>query len=175
MPNWCEGVLKIRGPKERHVKFIKEGLLGLRYDGVTHNSVSVPIEDWYLDDEEIISVYRNPGMWIWIQDTKRAFIDFDSHDEIFTLFYENGEDATDYISVLPIKQAWDIDYEEFSALAKKYKLDMRIFAVEQGMGFWCDADIDKTGTITLNSSMLDRNIESYCDFVWKCPYPILGG
>lgn len=175
MPNWCQGVLKIRGPKENHVRFFKNGLLGMERSSDSNTIVTVPIEKWYLEDEEIISVYRNPGMWIWIQDTKRAFLDFDSHDEICTLFYENKNDRSDYISVLPIKQAWGIDYEEFSALAKKYELFMRIFAVEQGMGFWCDADIDKTGKITLSSSLLDSNIESYCDFVWKCPYPILGG
>lgn len=174
MPNWCEGVLKIRGPKERHVRFIKEGLLGFRYDGATHDKVSVPIENWYFEDEDIISVYRKPDMWIWIQDTKRAFLDFNSQDEICTLFYDNGEDATDYISVLPIKQAWGIDYEEFSALAKKYELDMRIFAVEQGMGFWCDADIDKTGKISLGST-IHNNVKNYSDFLWECPYPLLGG
>lgn len=175
MPNWCEGVLKIRGPKERHVRFIKEGLLGFRYDdGAPLNSVSVPIEDWYFDDEEIISVYRNPGMWIWIQDTRRAFIDFDNSDEVTSLFCENKDDESDYISVIPIKQAWGIDYEEFSALAKKYELDMRIFAVEQGMGFWCDADIDKTGKINL-SSAIHNDVKNYSDFLWECPYPILGG
>ena len=174
MPNWCQGVLKIRGPKERHVKFIKEGLLGLRYDGATHDDVSVPIEDWYRDDEETISVYRSPGIWIWIQDTHRAFIDFDNSDEVTSLFCENKNDKTDYISVIPIKQAWGIDYEEFSALAKKYELDMRVFAVEQGMGFWCDADIDKDGNIKLNSSTNTFG-KSYNDFLWECPYPIMGG
>ena len=174
MPNWCEGALKIRGPKENHVKFIKEGLLGLRCDDVTRNTVSVPIEDWYRDDEEIISVYRKPGMWIWIQDTRRAFIDFDNSDEVTSLFYENKDNKSDYISVIPIKQAWGIDYEEFSALAKKYELDMKIFAVEQGMGFWCDADIDKTGNIKLNSSTNTFG-KNYHDFLWECPYPILGG
>ena len=44
MPNWCQGVLKIRGPKENHVKFIKEGLLGLRCDDVTRNTVKTPVE-----------------------------------------------------------------------------------------------------------------------------------
>lgn len=174
MPNWCQGVLKIRGPKENHLNFIKFGLVGLEYSSETHFNEIVPIETWWDKNEEELSVYKNPGMWIWIKDTKRAFLDFDERDTIDGLFYENPDDESDYISVLPIKQAWGIDYEEFAALAKKYELDMRIFAVEQGMGFWCDADIDKTGKNNLGSASF-KCVKNYSDFLWECPYPILGG
>ena len=169
MPNWCEGVLKIRGPKENHEKFFKEGLEGFRY-GENHENVSVPIKEFYYDDGESPMFCEVVGKWIWIKDTSRAFIDFDNHYEISYLLYE-GDNEADYISVLPFKQAWGVDYTEFAALAKKYELDMRIFAVEQGMGFWCEADITRTGDITVK----ETGSGGYHEFMWDCPYPILGG
>lgn len=39
---------------------------------------------------------------------------------------------------------------------------------------WCDADIDKTGKINL-SSTIHNDVKNYSDFLWECPYPILGG
>lgn len=170
MPNWCEGVLKIRGPKENHEKFFKEGLEGCMYDGNKHETVSVPIEEFYYEEDGRPVFCEVNGKWIWIKDTCRAFIDFDNHYALPWLLYEGNNEA-DYISVLPFKQAWGVEYTEFAALAKKYGLDMRIFAVEQGMGFWCEADITRDGDMTTKETGSGK----YHEFVWDCPYPILGG
>lgn len=169
LPNWCEGVLKIRGPKENHEKFFKEGLEGVMY-GDNHETVSVPIKEFYYEEDGNQVFCEVCGKWIWIKDTSRAFIDFNFHYEIPYLLYKGNNEA-DYISVLPFKQAWGVEYTEFAALAKKYELDMRIFAVEQGIGFWCEADITRTGDITVKETGSD----GYHNFIWDCPYPILGG
>lgn len=151
MPNWCEGSLKLRGEKENIIKFFKEGLDVTAPD----ERAGRKIQDFVGFDEDWIVV---EGV-VYINDTSRAFIEPSE-------FYLN-EDSLQ-IGVITVKQAWDIDPEDFLAIAKKYGIDIRIQAFEKGMEFARDVEI-VGGEITKDETI------RYDDYVWDCPMPKMGG
>lgn len=171
MPNWCEGVLKLRGPKENHMRFFKEGLQGYKYIVGSLESAKIPTKEWLYEGFDGPTITVNLNEFLYIKDTKRAFVE--ANDGIYTLLYgdnnENHQD--DYVSVLPFKQAWKVHLNDFEEIAKKYELDIRIFAVEKGMGFWQEISIGHDG-IVYN---IFGHSSCYADFMWDCPYPMLGG
>lgn len=151
MPNWCAGSLKLRGEKENIMKFFKEGLDVTGED----ERAGRKIQDFVGFYDDCVAV---DGI-VYIKDTSRAFIEPSE-------FYWN-EDGLQ-LEVISVKQAWDIDSEDFLAIAKKYGIDIRIQAFEKGMEFARDVEI-VGGKITK-----DETIE-YDDYIWDCPMPNMGG
>ena len=151
MPNWCEGSLKIRGEKENIIKFFKEGL---DVTG-TDKRAGRKIQEFVGFDEDCVVI---EGI-VYINDTKGAFIEPSE-------FYLS-EDGLQ-LGTLTVKQAWDIDPEDFLSIAKKYSIDIRIQAFERGMKFARDVEI-VGGKITK-----DETIE-YDNYIWDCPMPNMGG
>lgn len=151
MPNWCEGSLKIRGEKEKVMKFFKEGLDVTGED----ERAGRKIQDFVGFYDDCVAV---DGV-VYINGTSRAFIEPSE-------FYWN-EDGIQ-LETITIKQAWDIEPEDFLSIAKKYGIDIRIQAFEKGMEFARDVEI-VGGEITKDETI------KYDDYIWDCPMPNMGG
>ncbi|CDO03126.1 hypothetical protein BN988_01626 [Oceanobacillus picturae] len=162
MPNWAEGVLKIRGTRQDIKKFLMEGLSPLNpFGGIAMlmGKETDPPEVQLKEDEWDLNMSAPHGFYI--EGTRRAFIeggitwDFDDkHIEILTI-----ED---------FKQAWAVITENFVDISEKFNLDIKIYAFEYGMEFNQDIEIHKGKVIRDNEITFD-------DYQWECLYPNLGG
>lgn len=165
MPNWCEGVLKVRGPIENIKRFLLEGidyndyqytpLIGL--DGTTTlGETAIPRGTVKKEiDDQGVCITCTEGLYI--KDTRRMFI---SSDEIDCY-------RTDLIFI-DIEQAWYIEAKDLAKISAKYGVDLRIFATESGMEFCQEIEVIN-GEITI-----DREVP-YSDFMWEAPDPRIGG
>ena len=174
MPNWCEGSLKLRGKYTDILRFFEEGINAYEY-GPGNNSVDyklIPKEEWCeieeFDGETVISNRLKSSGWIHIEDTKRAFVE---EDYCSYSIYRDKNDK-DCIFALPFKQAWSIRQEDWIDIAKKYNLEIKIFGIESGTGFWCTFHVLKDGAVIENNF---RQYQDYKDYVWNCPLPWMGG
>lgn len=170
MPNWCEGVLKVRGPIENVTKFLLEGIDYNDYQYTPHVNVdgTVSLEETAIPREGVTkeiddqSVYiTNPGE-LYIKDTRRMFI---ASDVIDSNVIQRGNTSLVFIDV---KQAWYVGAKDLAEISKKYGVDFRIFATESGMEFCQEIEV-LDGEITI-----DREVP-YGDFMWEAPDPRIGG
>lgn len=153
MPNWIEGVLKIRGDKEHLLKFLNEGI-----DEVEGGSRS----DWNIksfDDED-------EGIYITIKsahiaESRRGFLE-DTYDEVYP------DDNGIYTMCLDAKFAWNVDVDALIELSKKTGVDFRFYGFEWGMRFNREIEICQ-GQLTE-----DRTI-TFQDYKWECIDPKKGG
>lgn len=172
MPNWCKGVLKVRGPMENIAKFLLEGIDYNRYQYVpgtgkdgkfTFEEVAIPREDITkeIDDQ---SVYITNTEGLYVKNTRRMFIASNNIDDIAIT------DATGNTSLIcvDVEQAWNIEAENLATISAKYGVDFRIFATESGMEFCQEIEVIN-GKITI-----DREVP-YNDFWWEAPDPRIGG
>jgi len=164
MPNWCEGIMKIRGTKENVAKFFKEGVHTYNWGRKADNSDAYEIDSdgLIVDDSDkymLDVIIKNDA---YIEGTSRAFILSDYYDMCF----EYNDEPT--ICIFGFKQAWGIRADEFVPISKKYNLDFRFNGYEGGMCFEELVEIIN-GEITK-----DETIE-YEDWNWECPRPDLGG
>ena len=173
MPNWCSGSLKLRGQYENQVKFLTEGLNEYSYnwDDEKQQSVEivVPKDKWIRRIEEYeysgargFDMEIEPGEWIYVEGTKRAFITSD-----YIEFTEENEN----IITIEINQAWDFRVDDWINISKKYGLDIKLWGVDRGWGFMHEIEIVKGEVI----SDISKNWDNYNDFLWECPLPWLGG
>ena len=174
MPNWCEGSLKLRGKYEDILKFWEEGVNAYSYSADRNNERGtdlIPKSEWCEIEEwdEGADIINNipTAAWIYVENTKRAFIgeDFGSYHII------KNPDGTALIA-FPFKQAWSIRQDDWIEIAKKYNLEIKIYAIESGMGFWCTLHILSDGVIIENNFYQS---DDYNDFIWNCPLPWMGG
>ena len=154
MPNWCEGILKIRGTKENIKNFCENGLLG---DG-EKKTATITINDYDF-------ILNNSASYLWIEGTRRHFIEING-TYTGNCFYD--ENTNKCLLMLPFKSAWCIDSDQLQTISEKYHLDFRIKGYECGMGFTQEIEI-LDGKITLD---IDQN---YDDYAWECEQPDLGG
>ena len=116
MPNWCKGVLKIRGKKENLINLIQNEIERYGFPSTTDSYTKYPLD---LKIDEYGDVFVNHtdnehNSWLYFKDSRRLFIEeniewyFDDYDE-------------EEIHVLDIKQAWRLEPEYFVELSKKYK------------------------------------------------------
>lgn len=149
MPNWIEGILKIRGNDNDIRSFIENGLkpcAGRFENDPDHFVRKISNEEYFIAANA------------YIDNSRRMFVADDCKIFLF-------EDNTYY---LPIKQAWGFEPDDFIYISKTYNLDLRITGFERGMGF--DQEIEViNGEITLDKST------DYNDYWWECPCPTLGG
>lgn len=170
MPNWCEGSLKLRGKTENIMRFINEGLNV--YTGPAYSEL-LDKKDWLeiIDNGKELEIYFNHDT-IYVEDTKRAFINLEyskichKNDVILT------KDDDDQIAVFDISQAWGFRNEDWLAIAEKYDLNIKLYGIEQGMGFVEDLLICDHGKTMIDNS---PNFYDYKDFLWNCPLPWFGG
>ena len=170
MPNWCEGVLKVRGQIENIKRFLLEGIEYGDYQyTINRNKKGILVlEETVIPREEITKEIGDNGVYItntdelYIKDTRRMFV---ASDDIDSCVIRQGDISLIFIDV---KQAWGILADDLAKISKKYGVDLRIFATEGGMEFCQEIEVIN-GEITK-----DRTIP-YNDFNWEAPDPRIGG
>ncbi len=179
MPNWCEGSLKLRGKYTDILRFFEEGVNAYKYDDSKNmkntskwSTKLIPKEEWCefeeFDGETVISNKLESAGWIYIEETKKAFIE---EDYCSYSIHRDKNDA-DCIFALPFKQAWCIQKQDWIDIAKKYNLEIKIFGIESGTGFWCTFHVLKDGAIMEYNS---QQYQDYKAYIWNCPLPWMGG
>lgn len=165
MPNWCRGVLKVRGSVENVSKFLLEGIdyNDYQYTPLISKDGTTTLEETAIPRGTVKKEIDDQGVCItcteglYIKDTRRMFI---SSDEIDCY-------RTDLIFI-DIEQAWYIEAKDLAKISSKYGVDLRIFATESGMEFCQEIEVIN-GEITI-----DREVP-YSDFMWEAPDPRIGG
>ena len=110
MPNWCEGMLKIRGKQEDVFCLLINNLSV--WKTVLQKEPSISIVE--IPDEDGIKI-----------DVKNKTI------HVNNLAYINGNSCV----ALEFKGAWVINSEPYVNLSRKYNVDIKIEAFERGMEF----------------------------------------
>ncbi|WP_096269485.1 hypothetical protein [Paucisalibacillus globulus] len=162
MPNWAEGVLKVRGTRQDIRKFLVEGLEPLnpragismlRGGEIEQLKSEIQEDDWDLTMKAPHGFY--------IKGTRRAFIESD-------IYWEFDDKHTEVLTIEDFKQAWAVIPENFVEISKKFNLDIKIYTFEKGMEFNQDVEIHK-GEIVKNNEI------TFDDYEWECLMPHLGG
>lgn len=164
MPNWCEGVIKVRGKKNDVISFLENEILKMNYTGLFEipKSENIKMEDigygyeYKLDDDK--------KEYFYLKDSTRCFIK-QNYIEIY--IYSDTEEKETYVT-LEFKQAWDVEEELFAKLSEKYNIDFNIYATEKGMEF------EKYITI-INGEFTRLETKEYDDFYFEAINPELGG
>lgn len=162
MPNWCEGVLKIRGKQEKVLDLLAENLQVWKRTIINEHMFDIREEI----DKEAIKINREEG-WVYVSElayikgTNRNFVE---SNDIEVYEDKNGNTCI----AIEMKGAWDILSDPYIDLSKQYNVDIKIEAFEQGMEFSRYILIEK------GELKEDKKIE-YDDYVWDCVMPNLGG
>lgn len=166
MPNWSEGALKIRGAKEDIENFIRNGIDYSDYEYKFENGnltmIPKPRECPIEINEDEISVKNT--MELYIKDTRRMFV---NSKDIYA-YFRNSKGKNKFIVCIDVRQAWGILSENLQEISKKWKVDLKIFATEQGMEFCQDVEV-------VNGEIIANNEITFDDFQWEAPDPRLGG
>lgn len=150
MPNWIEGVLKIRGDREHLLKFLNEGL-----DAVEGGSSS----DWKIStDHEDLYVHIKSAH---IVGTRRGFFE-NTNEDIY--FNDDGV----FVMCLDTQFAWNVDVDALVALSKKTGVDFRFYGFERGMQFNREIEI-------LQGELTEDRTITFDDYEWECIDPKKGG
>lgn len=161
MPNWVEGKLKIRGDKKDMATFFKEEMREVEYQNVPiTNSVKIDIDkDGDFVVEKIDFTHR------FKLKNARHYITESSIDSFYSCCKSvNGKD----VLVVGFEAAWLIDAEYFSEMSKKYDIDFKIYAFEQGKEF------NQNLEVVAGKIIKDEVIE-FDDYIWECIDPTIGG
>ena len=169
MPNWIEGVLKVRGTKENLQRFVKEGIdyhdykheivkdENGRFAGV--KDIPVPREcETIIDDEQI---FVQNVMDLYIKHSHRMFVNYKNIEHWFM-----GHDKE--VMCIDIRQAWGFERENFEKISQEFNVDLRVFGTERG-GEFC-----QLVEVVNGKAVKDQEI-TFDDFMWECPDPRLGG
>lgn len=170
MPNWIEGVLKVRGTKEDIENFVKDGIdyndykyqMSKDEDGTPYlKGVPVPREIENKSDEYDLFIKGVEDLWI--KGTRRMFINAATIEH----WWRNDKDKKEILCI-DVRQAWGFLAENLKSLSEKYNVDFFVFGTEKGMEFCQFVEVVK-GEI-----LQDKEIK-FDDFGWECPDPRLGG
>lgn len=162
MPNWCEGMLKIRGKQEDVFNLLADNLQV--WNTVIVNEPRFDMR--YELDEEAIEIDREDGIILvektaHIKGTHRNFVE---PNDINVWKKEDGSSCV----AIDFKAAWNVESQPYIELSKKYHVDIKIEAFERGMEF------SRFVLIENGELKEDKGIE-YDDYVWDCVMPNLGG
>ena len=157
MPNWSEGVLKIRGRNTDIISFLKYGIYAVNYLGEKREI------ETYLSTAGTIDLLTDDNNWFYVRGTTRGFIDTSE----INLWYNNLYDEN--ILCLAFKQAWAIKTNELASISKLYNLDIKVYSYEFGMEFNQDIEIARGGNIIQDKTITFNNYQ------WECTNPTLGG
>lgn len=164
MPNWCEGVIKVRGKKNDVISFLENEILKMQYTALFQEpkSENIKMEDvgygyaYQLNDDKKEYFYLN--------NSTRCFIE---QNKIEIYIYSDTDENETYVT-LKFKQAWDVEEDLLEKLSEKYNIDFNIYASERGMEF--------ERYITIIKGEFTRNeIKKYDDFYFEAINPELGG
>lgn len=201
MPNWATGTLKIRGCTDEILRFCNDILS--RQAGDNGGEVVWRLcdeDDEFCEDDTLIATIRNDARFcVWLKDSNRHFIDMDLEVPYYWDFdkkriagtedqYEyrtafntyrmpKNEDGTeDCLVVFPFMAAWGFREEYFEKLSQDFRLEFKVYVVEQGVGYYEEAQFKDGKAVKFISgpNLKDQNGE-YGQFVWECPFPFLGG
>ena len=147
MPNWCEGVMKLRGTKDNILRFLKEG-----FEPSSYRYGNIEIDEF---GEEVNIINVN-----YIENTNRAFV-----DEQY--LYITDALRTPIVTI-KMRQAWDFSAGDFMAISEKYGLDIHLFGWERGMEFSREIEI-------FNGKVTKDETKKYDNWDWEVPFSNLGG
>ena len=160
MPNWCEGMLKIRGKQEDVFNLLADNLqvwkvVTIREDGMREEL-----------DKEAIEIDREDGTiyvkrTAHIKGTRRNFVE---PNEINVWTRKDGNACI----AVEFKAAWGVESEPYIELSKAYNVDIKIEAFERGMEF-------SRYILIENGNLKEDKETGYDDYVWECVMPNLGG
>ena len=162
MPNWCEGMLKIRGKQEDVFNLLAENLQVWKTIIIKEPKFDMRDE---IDKEAIVINKEEESIWVkktaHIKGTHRNFV------EPNDINVWKGKDGNTCIAI-EFKGAWSIESEPYVKLAKEYNVDIKIEAFERGMEF--------SQYILIENGELKEDKEiKYDDYVWDCVMPNFGG
>lgn len=161
MPNWCTGILKIKGKQQDVFNLLVENLEVWKTI-ITKKPFEMREE---LDTESIEINKEDFEIWLkqtaYIKGTHRNFVETD---------YINAQGNKDGNScvAIEIRGAWNIESRPYVELAKKYNVDIKIEAFE------CGCQFSRFILIENGELIEDKDIE-YDNYVWDCVMPNLGG
>jgi hypothetical protein len=162
MPNWCEGMLKIRGKQEDVFCLLINNLSVWKTVLQKEPSISIveiPDEDGIKIDVKNKTIHVNN--LAYIKGTCKNFVE-PNDIEVY-----KGVDGNSCVA-LEFKGAWVINSEPYVNLSRKYNVDIKIEAFERGMEFSQFILIEK------GELKEDKDIK-YDNYVWDCVMPNLGG
>ncbi|HEK9981585.1 TPA: hypothetical protein TVE77_001670 [Streptococcus equi subsp. zooepidemicus] len=178
MPNWCGGVIKIRGKREQISAYLQDFLVPVDFLG---NQLEVDVQedeysltfcakDQYKRLEQAHSLFENvstsPAFYHWyLKDTGRAFIE---QGKKLQFDFWRDEEEEEILTIEGFKQAWGIAPEDYLDLSKKHSVDIKIFGYEKGMEFTQEVEIVKGKLVK------DEETE-YDEYEWQVPFSDLGG
>lgn len=152
MPNWCEGVLKVRGKEENLKRFITEGLTPVSFLGMVTGKLEIN-EHGCVKSE--LSCH--------IKNTHRGFV-----ENLDVCIEDIEDDDGNYIVQLEAKFAWGIYAEELLKTCQEFEVDMKIYAFERGMEFERDIEI-------VNGAIVKNGEITYGNYSWESINPLMGG
>lgn len=185
MSDWAEGNIRLRGKRDNIIKFIQNEMIGViekintEWDQLDMGGVvagrlidyeQVPVETEDNCGGQTLIIRRKPetGDAFYFKNSVRQFI-FTEDREIEVSFSEGTTRNKDTVVLLDdFYGGWDIDDDYFSAQAKKYKIDIRVFAWERGMSWSAIYTFYRNG-----AKETDR--KTYSDWMWDSPMPRYGG
>ncbi len=162
MPNWCEGNIRLRGTKECIKSFFENEL----YFTMHEAEVPVVVEESFGD----LTVSRGKDYHakaydsFRIKNAERTFIKGSSFEVYAGV--EPGEVAT--ACVEGFRAAWNIEADPYIEKAKRYGVDIKIYAIESGSHFVRTIEIIR-GELKKDETM------RFGDWDWECPFPKMGG
>lgn len=160
MPNWVEGKLKIRGDKKDIKRFLEEELEEVIYKNNTTKEKKITIKN-FSDGDFVI---EKTDLWNRFKfKNTRHYI---TEEKIYSL--DNCKSEEKDVLVVGFEAAWLIDAKYFAEMSKKYDIDFKIYAFEQGKEFNQNIEVVKGEIIK------DELIE-FDDYIWECIDPTIGG
>lgn len=162
MPNWCEGMLKIRGKQENVFNLLADNLQVWKRIIVKEPKIDIREEL----DREAIEINREDGT-IYVNDTahiKGTRRNFVEPNDINVWKRKDGNACV----AVEFKSAWGVESEPYVELSKAYNVDIKIEAFEKGMEF-------SRYILIENGNLKEDREDKYDDYVWDCVMPNLGG
>lgn len=172
MPNWCKGVLKVRGKKKDLINFLNNGIERYgwpRDEEGEYTKYPLNAETDEFGDTFVNQTDKEHDSWLYFKDSRRCFI-----EDNINWYWDSSEDEEleeEYIQCLDIKQAWRLEPDYFKETSEKYNVDFRMKGFECGYCFTQEIEVIK-GEITLNQV---NSYKEYQEYQWNVYDPRLGG
>lgn len=159
MRNWVEGKLKIRGDKKNIKRFLEEELEEVIYKNKSSkNKVKAKkfkYDNFRIEATNVMSVFKFTNTRNYLSETKIST-------------FGCGESKGKDVLVVGFEAAWLIDAEYFAEMSKKYDIDFKIYAFEQGKEFNQNLEVVK-------GEIIKDEVIEFDDYVWECIDPTIGG
>lgn len=164
MPNWCKGVIKVRGKKQDVISFLENEILKMNYTGLFESPKSENIKMEYDGYVYSYKLEDDKKEYLYLNNSTRCFIE---QNEIEIYVYSDSDEKETYVT-LEFKQAWDVEEDLFEKLSEKYNIDFNIYATERGMEF------ERYITL-INGEFTKNETKEYYDFMFEAINPEIGG